>query len=123
MVPDVIDQDGRPDRARLRKIVFANPARRRQLEQILHPIIRDRWMGLAGDAARSDHWFCADIPCSTRPNAQSHFAAVIVVACAPTHSAAGSANNANSPTKLPKTSSPRSSTSRPKSRKPTTSSE
>ncbi|MDR3402700.1 MAG: dephospho-CoA kinase [Chthoniobacter sp.] len=80
---DVIGQDGRPDRARLRKIVFANSARRRQLEQILHPIIRDRWMGLAGDAARSDHWFCADIPLLYETNAQSHFAAVIVVACAP----------------------------------------
>ncbi|MEP6673382.1 MAG: dephospho-CoA kinase [Chthoniobacter sp.] len=80
---DVIGQDGRPDRARLREIVFANPGKRRHLEQILHPIIRDRWMGLAGEAARSDHWFCADIPLLYETNAQSHFAAVIVVACAP----------------------------------------
>lgn len=80
---DAIGQDGRPDRARLREIVFANPARRRQLEQILHPIIRDRWMEQAGHAARSDRWFCADIPLLYETNAQSHFAAVIVVACAP----------------------------------------
>src|SRR6185312_6881455 len=59
---DVISLDGRPDRGRLREIVFANSARRRQLEQILHPIIRDRWMEEAENAARSDHWFCADIP-------------------------------------------------------------
>jgi len=80
---DAIGQEGRPNRARLREIVFANPDKRRQLEQILHPIIRDRWMGMAGEAARSDHWFCADIPLLYETNAQSHFAAVIVVACAP----------------------------------------
>ncbi|WP_083805289.1 dephospho-CoA kinase [Chthoniobacter flavus] len=80
---DVISLDGRPDRGRLREIVFANSARRRQLEQILHPIIRDRWMEEAENAARSDHWFCADIPLLYETNAQSHFAAVIVVACSP----------------------------------------
>jgi dephospho-CoA kinase len=40
-------------------------------------------MGQAGEAARSDHWFCADIPLLYETNAQSYFAAVIVVACAP----------------------------------------
>jgi len=80
---DALGPDGRPDRARLRKIVFANPARRRHLEQILHPIIRDRWMEQAVHAARRDRWFCADIPLLYETGAQSHFAAVIVVACAP----------------------------------------
>lgn len=80
---DILGQDGRPDRVRLRKIVFANPPKRRQLEQILHPIIRERWMVQAGHAARSDNWFCADIPLLYETNAQSQFAAVIVVACAP----------------------------------------
>jgi len=37
----------------------------------------------AENAARSDHWFCADIPLLYETNAQSHFAAVIVVACSP----------------------------------------
>jgi dephospho-CoA kinase len=38
---DVIAEDGTLDRARLRKIVFSNDTRRRQLESILHPRIRD----------------------------------------------------------------------------------
>lgn len=38
---DVINDDGSLDRARLRKIVFADAARRMQLESILHPRIRD----------------------------------------------------------------------------------
>lgn len=37
----VINEDGSLDRSRLRKIVFANDACRRQLESILHPRIRD----------------------------------------------------------------------------------
>lgn len=36
----VIDDSGRLDRAAMRKIVFADPAKRRELEAILHPRIR-----------------------------------------------------------------------------------
>jgi dephospho-CoA kinase len=36
----VLDADGRLDRAQLRKIVFQDADRRRQLENILHPLIR-----------------------------------------------------------------------------------
>ena len=39
---DVLDSDGRLDRARLRSIVFADPARRTELEGITHPAIRTR---------------------------------------------------------------------------------
>jgi dephospho-CoA kinase len=80
---ETFDRDGRPNRARLREIVFADGAKRRELEQILHPAIRARWMGQAQDAARDDCWFCADIPLLYETNAQSHFTAVIVVACTP----------------------------------------
>ncbi len=37
--PDVIGQDGALDRARMRELVFANPAQRTVLEGILHPLI------------------------------------------------------------------------------------
>lgn len=50
--PDILDATGRVDRARLRRIVFAEPARRRQLEAILHPLVREeirrRVQGLTG---------------------------------------------------------------------------
>ena len=38
--PGIVDAAGRLDRRRLRSIVFADPARRRALEAILHPAIR-----------------------------------------------------------------------------------
>lgn len=39
--PGLLDTAGRLDRARLRELVFADPARRRRLEAILHPRIRE----------------------------------------------------------------------------------
>lgn len=39
--PNILDAAGRLDRARLRRLVFADPARRRQLEAILHPLVRE----------------------------------------------------------------------------------
>jgi dephospho-CoA kinase len=37
---DILAADGRLDRRRLRQIVFAQPAARRDLEELLHPLIR-----------------------------------------------------------------------------------
>jgi dephospho-CoA kinase len=39
---EVVAADGRLDRARMRALAFATPEARRLLEQILHPMIRDR---------------------------------------------------------------------------------
>ena len=38
---DYITQDGAMDRARMRQRVFSDPAAKKQLESILHPLIRD----------------------------------------------------------------------------------
>ena len=46
----VIGNDGRLDRAAMRKIVFADDSARKRLESILHPRIRDVAMQQAGDA-------------------------------------------------------------------------
>ena len=43
----ILDEHGNLDRAKLRGIVFADPARRRRLEQILHPRIRDKAVSLS----------------------------------------------------------------------------
>ncbi len=40
--PDVLTEDGRLDRRKLRSIVFADDEKRRRLEAILHPLIRER---------------------------------------------------------------------------------
>jgi dephospho-CoA kinase len=42
---DVLQADGSLDRKRLGAIVFVDPARRRRLEAITHPAIRDRYLG------------------------------------------------------------------------------
>jgi dephospho-CoA kinase len=36
-----IDSSGAMDRSRMRELVFKDPAQRKRLEQILHPLIRD----------------------------------------------------------------------------------
>ena len=42
--PEVLRSDGTLDRKRLGAIVFADPERRRRLEAITHPAIRDRYL-------------------------------------------------------------------------------
>jgi dephospho-CoA kinase len=42
----IIGTDGELDRSRLRSIVFSDPSRRRQLEHILHPRIRERALSM-----------------------------------------------------------------------------
>jgi dephospho-CoA kinase len=81
--PQAFDSAGQPNRAWLREVAFADPSKRRELEHILHPAIRARWAARAADAAHADRWFCVDIPLLYETKAQEHFAAVIVVACAP----------------------------------------
>jgi dephospho-CoA kinase len=53
--PDLLDTDGRLIRDKLRQRVFADPASRRRLEAILHPLIRERALRLA---AQSDAPYC-----------------------------------------------------------------
>ena len=47
--PDVLDKQGRLDRRRLRKLVFKDPDRRRNLESILHPEIRSCMLARLGE--------------------------------------------------------------------------
>lgn len=79
--PEAFDCGGRPDRAWLRQLVFADPSKRLELEHILHPAIRDRWAARAADAVRANRWFFADIPLLFETHAETHLTAVVVVAC------------------------------------------
>jgi len=54
--PDFLLPDGRLDRARLGALVFADPALRRRLEEITHPLIRARTAELAVEAAAAGRW-------------------------------------------------------------------
>jgi len=79
--PDILTAEGSLDRRKLGAIAFSDPAARRDLEQIVHPIVR----------ARTDAWFAAldpahpfavaDIPLLYEAGREADFDAVIVTAC------------------------------------------
>jgi len=47
---EIVDENGNLDRTRLRETIFSDPGRRKQLEDILHPRIRDHAVALAEQA-------------------------------------------------------------------------
>jgi len=71
-------------RGALAEIVFSSPEKLKELESILHPIIRDRWIGQAQMWKRDGHRVgVVVIPLLFETEAQSHFDAVICTACSP----------------------------------------
>ena len=76
---------GEPDRTKIREIVFGDAAKRKALEAILHPRIRNLWTGLASTARTGRNWLIIDIPLLFETDAQDFFDAVAVVACSPSN--------------------------------------
>ena len=79
---ELIDADGKLRRAALAEVVFSAPQKRQELEAILHPLIRDRWL------AQVDAWREAElgtgvvvIPLLFETGAQLHFDTVLCTAC------------------------------------------
>ena len=61
--PEVIRPDGSLDRAALGRVVFADPARRRALEAIVHPAVRqEMWKQVAECRARGARAVVLDVP-------------------------------------------------------------
>ena len=79
--PEAFGADGRPCRRKLRDVVFADESRRKTLESILHPAVRERWTAKANEAKRSNAWLLVDIPLLYETGVQSEFDRVVVVAC------------------------------------------
>lgn len=80
--PEVFDPEGALDRPALAQVVFGDPAKRQQLEAILHPRIRERWLAQvatwrAGGAAVA----VVVIPLLFETAAEPHFDAVVCTAC------------------------------------------
>lgn len=75
------DPSGRVDRRFLRETVFANPETRRELESILHPRVRERWLAAVDDARSSGNDLVVDIPLLFETHAESEFDAVAAVLC------------------------------------------
>jgi dephospho-CoA kinase len=78
---EIFDAKGQLNRSALRAIVFAAPLKRRALEQILHPRIREHWAGEAEKYRRSTELFFADIPLLYETSGEKLCDRVVVVAC------------------------------------------
>ena len=78
---EIYSADGKPDRARLRDLVFSDEQCRQRLERILHPAIRALWTARGESARRDRSWFVVDIPLLYETGADTHCDRVVVVAC------------------------------------------
>jgi dephospho-CoA kinase len=80
---EILDASGALDRKRLGAIVFASPARRRALEEIIHPAVRratDAWFAALDPATP---FAIADIPLLYETGRDEDFDRVVVTACEP----------------------------------------
>ena len=69
------------NRAALRAIVFQDAAKRKALENILHPRIRQQWRIEADKHRASSEFFFADIPLLYETGGETLCDRVVVVAC------------------------------------------
>ena len=77
----IFSVDQELNREELRHIVFTNAAKRRALEQILHPRIRRQWSTEAETHRNSPDFFFADIPLLYETGGEKLCDRVVVVAC------------------------------------------
>jgi dephospho-CoA kinase len=71
------------NRAALRAIIFRDAAKKRALEQILHPRIRREWRAEAEKHRNSPDFFFADIPLLYETGGETLCDRAVVVACSP----------------------------------------
>ncbi len=79
----VFSPSGDLNRAALRAIVFQDAAKKKALENILHPRIRRQWRVEADKHRTSPEFFFADIPLLYETGGESLCDRVVVVACSP----------------------------------------
>src|SRR6058998_2899651 len=77
----IFSADQELNREKLRRIVFNDAAKRRALEQILHPRIRRQWSAEAETHPNSPDFFFADIPLLYETGGETLCDRVVVVAC------------------------------------------
>lgn len=79
---DVLGPDGELDRARLGRVVFADPDLRRALEGIVHPLVRARVSEITS-AAAEDAVVVNDVPLLVESGLQDSYDVVVVVDAPP----------------------------------------
>ena len=78
---EIFSANGDLNRGALRAIVFADSEKKRALEQILHPRIRQQWSTAAEESRQSGQLFLADIPLLYETQGEFLCDRVVVVAC------------------------------------------
>jgi len=76
--------DGKVSREKLRDLVFTKKQKRSELEGLLHPRIREQWMGLAQEARTTGGRLIIDIPLLFETGTEKYFDATVVVGCSRT---------------------------------------
>jgi len=79
--PQAYDSDGKPNRTLLRELIYQDSAKKRTMEAILHPVIRQRWSRQALEASAASRLFVVDIPLLFETKAESLFDLIVTVAC------------------------------------------
>jgi dephospho-CoA kinase len=80
---DVLSVDGDLDRQRLGEVVFRDDAARRDLENIIHPVVRRGIAEFFDHLPPNTRVAVADIPLLYETHRERHFDRVVVIACAP----------------------------------------
>jgi dephospho-CoA kinase len=78
---EVLTSEGLLNRVRLGHIIFRDPAARRELEEIVHPAVRDRIQRFFDSLPRDTPIAVADIPLFFETGKRGYFDKIIVVAC------------------------------------------
>ncbi len=76
-------RSGDLNREAVRAIIFQDAAKKRALEQILHPRIRRQWSAEADRHRKTPEFFFADIPLLYETGGETLCDRVVVVACSP----------------------------------------
>lgn len=78
--PGVVDENGDLDRQKMAAIVFQDPGKRRELESILHPRIRERFEQVLDALEKAGHQVAVyEVPLLFEKNLQGEMKAVILV--------------------------------------------
>ncbi len=78
-----LDAEGHIDRAALRRAIFADDRLRRELENILHPLVRQHLQDLMGQCRRQGKHLVAEIPLLFESGWQQEFDRVVTVYAEP----------------------------------------
>ena len=80
--PYILDASGIPDRSKLGEIIRNDDVARKDLEEIMHPLLRDKWLPeCLTMRGQSGAFFIAEIPLLFESNLTGHFDSSVTVGC------------------------------------------